>query len=301
VEELEAALATHPALEEAPDELAGEMARFLYRPLTRQYQEVLLVCHQAVMATAGQARRRNLGDFQEKLTSMALNLRLFARGAAEFAPDTRAQLVKHLLRTLCTELVNELFGYAAVDNNVRYDDSKELSSEARMKILNQLPSDLSPDLLPLHKALTLPEISGFESALEPALAACGVMLRKVDRKRERQQHRQHLQCLLEQLSGATDPALTLHLAALVIYQTFTGHMLHASGKFVPAVVTRLADLVPAEVISVLQQCQGLVVRQLKLKSGDAELAEVKRQLEELVPRVKELAATTRKTSSTSAE
>ena len=47
----------------------------------------------------------------------------------QFAPDTRSQLVKHLQKTLCTELTNELFQYAAADNNVQYDENKELSAE----------------------------------------------------------------------------------------------------------------------------------------------------------------------------
>ncbi|KAF0307098.1 E3 UFM1-protein ligase 1 [Amphibalanus amphitrite] len=309
VAELEESLAAHPALEDAPEELAPDIARFLYRPLTKKYQEVLMVEHQAVLANAGQARRRNFGDFQDKVACMALNIRLFQKGAADFAPDTSAQLLKHLQRTLCTELVNELFQHAAADNNVQYDENKELSAEARVKILNKLPQDMAPDLLKLHKALTAAELSDFDAALEPALATCGVMLKKQDRKKDRQQQRAHVQCLLEQLAGSTDSALTLHLAALVLYQTFTGNMLHASGKFVPAIVSRLTDLVPAEVLSVLQECQGrslqecqgLVMKQLKLKEADPQRSEVNQQLEQVIPRVKELAATARKASSSAAE
>ena len=47
----------------------------------------------------------------------------------QFAPDTRSQLVKHLQKTLCTELTNELFQYAAADNNVQYDENREMSAE----------------------------------------------------------------------------------------------------------------------------------------------------------------------------
>ncbi|XP_037079233.1 E3 UFM1-protein ligase 1-like [Pollicipes pollicipes] len=281
--------------------LSAQRSDYTARPLAKRYQEVLLVTHQAVLTSAGQARRRNFGDFQEKIASLALNIRLFEKGAAEFHPDMRSQLEKHMLRTVCTELANELFGYAATDNNVQYDENKELSGEDRVKIVNKLSQDMAPDLLRLHKALAAAEVAVFDAALDPAMAICGVVTKKADRKKDRQQQRAHLQCLLEQLNGSTDPALTLHLAALLLYQTFSGHMLHASGKFVPAIVTRLADLVPPEVISVLQQCQGLVIKQLKLRADDPEMTDVKRQLDEVIPKVKELAATTRKTSSTSAD
>ena len=43
------------------------------------------------------------------------------------------------------------------------------------------------------------------------------------------------------------------------------------------------------------------MKQLKLKPDDPELSEVKRQLEQVIPKVKELAATTRKTSGAVAE
>ena len=42
--------------------------------------------HQAVLANAGQARRRNFGDFQDKVACMALNIRLFQKGAADVSP-----------------------------------------------------------------------------------------------------------------------------------------------------------------------------------------------------------------------
>ena len=212
---------------------------------------------------------------------------------SQFAPDTGSQLAKHLQRTLCTELTNELFQHAAADNGVQYDENKELSAEvsdrtaremgqvgrasrgqlgrlgtaeasvmvgrvslgqcrlmnwwsrckvspegplracvalhrdrplswlslflpcllslshppvslppsqygrhasgfmprlcvqARVKILNKLPQDMAPDLLKLHKALAAAELAEFDGALEPALATCGIMLKKQDRKKDR--------------------------------------------------------------------------------------------------------------------
>ena len=57
--------------------------------------------------------------------------------------------------------------------------------QARVKILNKLPQDMAPDLLKLHKAVAAADLSDFDAALDPALATCGIMAKKQDRKKDR--------------------------------------------------------------------------------------------------------------------
>lgn len=64
------------------------------------------------------------------------------------------------------------------------------------------------------------------------------------------------QALLHQLNQETDPALVLHLTVLILFQTFTNCMLHASGKFVPQILNFLASHLTAEVHQVLHTYQG---------------------------------------------
>ncbi len=51
---------------------------------------------------------------------------------------------------------------------------------------------------------------------------CDVMIKKPDKKRERQILFGHRQQLAEQLVSCSDPALTLHLAAILLFQVRRG-------------------------------------------------------------------------------
>lgn len=62
--------------------------------------------------------------------------------------------------------------------------------------------------------------------------------------------------LLAQLDDTTDPALCLHLAVLLIFQTHNQNMLHASGKFVPQIISFLQKQVPLELYQLLSTYQG---------------------------------------------
>ena len=66
----------------------------------------------------------------------------------------------------------------------------------------------------------------------------------------------HRTGLLEQLSACLDPALCLHLATLLLFHSVTGHILHASGKFVPHLITHLKQHLPLEMNQILMEYQG---------------------------------------------
>jgi hypothetical protein len=85
------------------------------------------------MASSAQSRRKTHSDLQDKLNAMFVNVRLFEKGIKQFSDkDVQQQLVKYLLKTLCTEITNEVFSYVAQENIIPYDQTKEFSSEVRM-------------------------------------------------------------------------------------------------------------------------------------------------------------------------
>lgn len=107
----------------------------------------------------------------------------------------------------------------------------------------------------------------------------------------------HKHGLLDQLANCTDPALVLHLVALVIYTVATQSMLHASGRHVSAVLTFLQTYLQQEESQLLTQYHDLVLKVLTVskvdEDGEAVVTEeaqtILQQLEELTPRVKEIA------------
>lgn len=95
-------------------------------------------------------------------------------------------------------------------------------------------------LIEINKCLNK-TIDDFITATEAVLKTCSMIVKKVDKKKDRQLIVQHKEKLCQQLQEATDPALVLHLTALILFTTVTGGILHASGKFVAQILTYLSS------------------------------------------------------------
>jgi len=88
------------------------------------------------------------------------------------------------------------------------------------------------------------------------------MLKKLDKKRERQLTVEHRCALQEQLRQENEPAMALHLASAVLFQHHTSCMLHAPGRCVPQIINFLKDKVTPEQHDKLNQYMTLVIKQL---------------------------------------
>jgi hypothetical protein len=62
--------------------------------------------------------------------------------------------------------------------------------------------------------------------------------------------------LLEQLNQCQEPALGLHLTTLLLFQAATQQPLHASGKFVSAILAYLKPSLPEQTFTTLQKYHG---------------------------------------------
>ncbi|KAL7889130.1 hypothetical protein AOLI_G00041040 [Acnodon oligacanthus] len=89
----------------------SELAQELLRPLTRKYQEV------------------------EEINNLYNNVRLFEKGAKLFSDDTQLLLMKHLLRTVCTDLTNVLINFLSADLMMATENPSSITAEVRTKIL----------------------------------------------------------------------------------------------------------------------------------------------------------------------
>ena len=165
--QLEEVLKSWPGLADCPEEVYPELAEMMVEQLNRQYREVAREMFQASLASSLQNKRRSHADLAEKVNTLHTTVRLGERGIAEFAKEEhRAALGKHLLKSYCTEIVNEMFTYVAEENLVKVETDKELSVEARVKIINELPKDISEAGLKVHKALNGTSVADFLSSLE---------------------------------------------------------------------------------------------------------------------------------------
>ncbi|KAG8444751.1 hypothetical protein GDO86_009792 [Hymenochirus boettgeri] len=248
---------------DCPDELVFELSENLIRPLAKSYQEVVRsVFLSSTSTTTGASRKQTIKDFQEEVTNLYNNVRLFEKGIKLFADETQSNLAKHLLKTICTDITNIIFNFLAADFMMAVEDYSTITSEIRKKMLNKLQEEIKGPLAKLNASLSGKSIEEFLAYLDYAVDACGILVKKGDKKKERQIMFQHRQALLEQLKVTEDPALVLHLTSVLLFQ-FTCHcMLHAPGRCVPQIIAFLSTKIPQDQHNLLVNYQTLVVKQL---------------------------------------
>lgn len=112
-------------------------------------------------------------------------MRLYERGQKLFPPDVQQQLTKYLLKSLGTDVCNELCLYAAQECNLNYQEVVELAADQRLKIIQEAESEYKTALLALNKSLSGSSLDDFFAAVESVLQACSMILKKVDKKKDR--------------------------------------------------------------------------------------------------------------------
>ncbi|KAJ9587791.1 hypothetical protein L9F63_018774 [Diploptera punctata] len=282
-------------------ELIPEVANYLYPSLNKSGLAAAQVIFESTMASTVQNRRKTHSELQDKLNTMIMNVRLFEKGLKHFNDkELQQQLVKYLLKSLCSEITNEIFGYVAQENMIQIEQNKEMTPEVRVKVMNEAPNECKEPLLKLHKSLNSNSLDEFLTCVESALGpgVCDMILRKADKKKERTTILAHRQALLEQLAGADDPALVLHLTSLILFQAATQTMLHASGRFVSNILTYLHSHLTAEVFNSLQKYHDMVLKLLTMSSDDEKRPGLVRELREGMSAIKEIASNFKKVTST---
>ena len=289
VAEVETALKNISVLQDACDELFEAIAIQIQPSLSKLYNETVSDLYRSSLTASLQKKKKSHVEFQEKTTALVESIRLFEKGLTAFEDDTdKGAIEKYLMKSLCTELVNGVFYQLANDHDIAVDQSKELNSDQRVKLLGQLPKDISDHLIVVHKALSSSKVEDFIHALEDHLAeACDVIIRKVDKKKDRQTQFHHRQSLMDQIESCQEPATIMLLVCLVVFQLQTGNMLHASGKLVPIIVKQISLQLDDKDREILQNYQNLIMKHFS--SSSDEKSDIQQQLESMSPEVKDIA------------
>lgn len=188
-------------------------------------------------ATPQTNRRQTHAAIQDRINTLLVDIRLYEKGLKLLPQDTQTQLVKYLLKSLGNDICNELSLYVAAECNLTVKNSN-LNVDQRNKLAQECDAQYRSALLEQNKALNK-SIDEFELATEAVLKACSMIIKKVDKKKDRLLIADHKKKLQEQLLECSDPALLLHLAALILFTTISGCILHASGKFVSAILQHI--------------------------------------------------------------
>uniref|UniRef100_A0A8D0A0S2 E3 UFM1-protein ligase 1 n=1 Tax=Sander lucioperca TaxID=283035 RepID=A0A8D0A0S2_SANLU len=230
---------------DCPEEILSELAEHLVRPLNNAYQEVLRTVFMSSTSSPSRAnKKKSMKDLQEEISSLYNNIRLFEKGCKFFSDDTQVHIAKHILKTLCSDVTNILVNFLAADLMMSVENPSTITNEVRVKILGKLSEETKGPLMKLHNCLNGKTIEDFLTNIEICAEVCGFMLKKADKKKERQALFVHRQALSEQLKETEDPALVLHLASVLLFQGSTHSMLHAPGRCVPQIIGTLTGRIP---------------------------------------------------------
>nr|CAG4649980.1 EOG090X0267 [Sida crystallina] len=284
------------SLNDAPDDLINELANRLYRPLQLAFHKAARLAFEALLSSSSGHRRRTHGELQDRLQTLLQSIKQGEKALQHFSSvDTQQLLARHLLKTTASDLVSELVLYIAQDSNVVME-TKDLTPEVRLKLIGDMPQNVRGPLQAVHKATQGPSVDEFFTATDAALAACDVVLRRPDKKKDKSLSSTQRHSLIEQLNSATDAALVLHVAVLLLFHTCTQTMLIASGRFVPQIVTFLQPHLTPAAYESLTTLQGLVIQELTAKGDEEQLVVIRQRMEELMPVVRETAVVFKKSA-----
>lgn len=290
---------------EGLEDLSKQLAQFYYP----QFSKIALVkaheLYEISLHQNNQNRRQTHANLQDKLNNLYNDIRLYEKGIKLFAADVQPQLVKYLLKSLGTDFCNEIFFYVAAECNLN-SNGTTLTAEQRNKIAQDCSQEYKSALQTLSKATaSSASIDDFLVVAENSLQACSMILKKIDKKKDRNLILCHKHGLLEQLANCSEPALVLHLAVLIIFTISTQNMLHASGRHVSAILSFLQPSLGPEQAQTLTTYHDLVLKLLSAETTSdndkPNVEEISKQLEKLTPTVKDIATNFKKAGVTSAE
>ncbi|XP_052838869.1 E3 UFM1-protein ligase 1 homolog [Drosophila gunungcola] len=267
---------------------------------TNQFNQAALSRAQELFEATPQTNRRQThAAIQDRINTLLIDIRLYEKGLKLFPQDTQSQLVKYLLKSLGNDICNELTLYVASECNLTVKNTN-LNVDQRNKLVQECDAQYRAALLEQNKALNK-TIDDFELATEAVLKTCSMIIKKVDKKKDRLLIADHKKKLQEQLLSCQEPALLLHLAALILFTTTSGSILHASGKFVSAILQHIRGSLNEPQNALLLRYHDLVLQVLQANPDSSESKIAHEQLLAMQTEVVELAQNFTRASVSKAE
>lgn len=212
---------------------------------------------------SGAQHRKLHTTLETQLQELWTQLKLCEKAIPYFEGESRVQAHKYLLSTLCADLVTRIVRFVAEDHMIPMETMEAvLTSEERVKIINQLPPSILKHLKSLEASVHGKDVDVFSQKFEMVcgMEFCGVLLKKVDKKKERHLLFTHRQSLLGKVEHEEDPAMVLHLVTVLLFQQQTSCMLHAPGRMVPSIVAILEKHIPEDEQKILLSFQQLIIK-----------------------------------------
>lgn len=271
--------------DEGLSECADDVINYILPKINQEALDIAQTLYTTTVADQTANRRQTHNELQNKLNILIGDIRLFEKGIKCLPPDAQPALYKYLLKSLCTDIVNEILNYLALETNQNVT-TDNFNNDQRLKFVNELPAEYKNSLLPLLKSLSESNIDEFMLTVEEALKSCSMIIKKIDKKKDRSTILNHKHKLLEELNKCSDLALVLHLALMVVFTTATQCMLHVSGRHLHQILLFLKQYLVPEHFTEFNTYHDYIT--IMLSKGSEE-ENVKEKLKEMIPSIRNIA------------
>ncbi|XP_063534950.1 E3 UFM1-protein ligase 1 homolog [Cydia strobilella] len=270
---------------EGLENLLTQIAEYVHGGLNQTALVLAKETAEKLMQDATQSRKQTHSSTQDKINILINDIKLYEKGLKSLSADKQPQFLKYLIKSLGGDVLSEFCKYAANQCNLSVQ-MDVLTPEQRNKIINDLTEEYTKPFKALNATLSDQSLELFYQAVDLCLAECGMILKKIDKKKDKLVITNHREKLISELENCDDPALSLHLAVLAIFTILTQNMLHASGRLVPVIIEFLKTQLKEEQFVELQQYHELVTKYLT--ANDEEKTEVEDKLKEGMATIKNI-------------
>lgn len=169
------------------DEIVSEIANYYHLQLNKYAQNKANELYSISLQSNIQNRKVTHSTLQDKLNNMLSDIRLYEKGLKMFTnADIQSQLSKYLLKSFGTDFANEIASYVAIESELNFASqlTSQITPEQRNRIANECQPSFKPSLIALNKSLN-GSIEEFLVASENMLTACSMILKKIDKKKDK--------------------------------------------------------------------------------------------------------------------
>lgn len=252
---------------EGLDDLLTQIAEYLQGNLNQTALTIAKELAEKLLQDANQNRKQTHSSAQDRINVLVNDIKLYEKGLKLFLSDQQPQFVKYLLRSFGGDILSEFCKYAANQCNLPVQVDV-LSVEQRNKIMNDLSDEYKKPLKSLNSTIFEQNMEQFYQAVDVCLSECGMILKKIDKKKDKILVQNHREKLIRELENCEEPALVLHLVVLALFTILNQNMLHASGRQVPIIITFLKSQLKEGHFEKLQKYHELVTKYLTAQEDE---------------------------------
>jgi len=168
------------------EELSSPIASHFHLQIAKYAQNKAQELYEVSLQNTLVNRKQNHSSLQDKLNNTLNDIRLYEKGLKMFtSADTQQQLTKYLLKTLGTDFCNEVAVYVSIESNLAVTSAPALLTiEQRNRIAVECDAAYKASLVALNKSLN-GSVEDFLVAAENALLPCSMIVKKIDKKRDK--------------------------------------------------------------------------------------------------------------------